>query len=96
MNYLELEKLKQSREHKAAEMMESALNSMSWNPKRFADSYTTWHRTLQQAFFRTIVAIIKIAASEEYGFDQRNQGTHEAAKRIVESGVLDETYLPFI
>ena len=96
MNYLEFEELKQSREYKAAENMESALNLMGWKPKKFAESFTTWHRTLQQAFFRTIVAIIKIAASEEYGFDQRNQGTHEAAKRIVESGVLDEIYLPFI
>lgn len=96
MDYLELEELKQSHEYKAAEAMESALNSMSWNPKKFAQSFTTWHRTLQQEFFRTIVATIKIAASQNYGVDLRNKGTHETAKKIVESGALDDAYLPFI
>ncbi len=96
MDYIELEQLKQTREYQAAEAMESALNSMSWDPKKFAKSFTTWHRTLQQEFFRTIVATIRVAASDEYGHDLRNQGSHETAKRIVESGALDNIYLPFI
>lgn len=96
MDYQELEQLKQSREYKAAEAMETALNSMSWNPEKFAKSFTIWHRTLQQEFFRTIVATIQVAASEDYGFDLRNKGTHEIAKKIVDSGALDNYYLPFI
>ena len=96
MNYFELEELKQTREYRAAEEMESALNSMGWNPGRFAQAFTTWHRTLQQEFFRTVVAIIRVAASDEYGHDLRNQGSHEIARRIVESGILDDVYLPFI
>lgn len=96
MTYQEIERLKESREYKAAEALESALNSMSWNPNKFAQSFTTWHRTLQQEFFRTIVAVIVITASDEYGFDLRNEGSHEAAKRIIHSGALDEISLPFI
>ena len=31
-----------------------------------------------------------------YGTDLRNQASHELCKRIIDSGVLDDTYLPFI
>lgn len=96
MKYLELEKLKESHEFKAAEKMEDAINTLGWNPQRFAQSFTTWHRTLQQEFFRTIVETIKVAASDEYRFDGRNEKTHELAKKIVDSGILDNAYLPFV
>jgi len=45
---------------------------------------------------RTFVAMIHVMASDNYGFDDRNRGSHEAAKKMVESGILDEIYLPFI
>lgn len=88
--------LKNSREYKAAQELERALNDMSWNPKRFAESTRYYHRTLQQELMRTIVAIIQMVGDDSYRTDLRNQASHELCKRIVDSGALDEAYLPFI
>jgi hypothetical protein len=35
-------------------------------------------------------------AKDDYGVDPRNQASHDTAKAIVETGVLEEAYLPFI
>lgn len=96
MDFLELETLKQTREYKAAEALTNAVNSMGWKPEKFAMGMTVQHRTLQQEVMRTFVALIHVMASDNYGFDDRNRGSHEAAKKMVESGILDEIYLPFI
>ena len=88
--------LQLTREYQAARALEDALNSMSWNPEVFAKSVRTFHRTLQQELFRTIVAVIKEMAKDDYGVDPRNQASHDTAKAIMETGVLDEAYLPFI
>ena len=85
-----------SREYKAAQELERALNDYSWNPKRFAESTRYYHRTLQQELMKTIVEIIRMVGSKNYGTDLRNQASHELCKRIVDSGVLDEAQLPFI
>ena len=90
------QELQQSREFQAARNLEDALNTMSWNPDVFAKSVRTFHRTLQQELFRTIVVVIKEMAKDDYGVDLRNQASHDTAKAIVETGVLDEAYLPFI
>ena len=88
--------LQETREFQAARALEDALNTMSWNPEVFAKSVRTFHRTLQQELFRTIVAVIKEMAADNYGVDLRNQASHDTAKAIVETGVLEEAYLPFI
>ena len=85
-----------SREYKAAQELERALNDYSWNPKRFAESTRYYHRTLQQELMRTIVAIIQMVGDESYGTDLRNQASHELCRKIIDSGVLDDCYLPFI
>ena len=85
-----------SREYKAAQELERALNDYSWNPQRFAESTRCFHRTLQQELMKTIVEIIRMVGSKDYGTDLRNQASHELCKRIVDSGVLDEVHLPFI
>ncbi len=90
------QELQQSREFQAARNLEDALNTMSWKPEIFAKSVRTFHRTLQQELFRTIVAVIKEMAKDDYGVDPRNQASHDTAKAIVETGVLEESYLPFI
>lgn len=88
--------LQQSREYQAAKDLENALNNMSWRPEVFAKSVRTYHRTLQQSLFRTIVAVIREMAASDYGVDLRNQASHDAAKAIVETGVLDDAYLPYV
>ena len=74
-----------SREYKAAQELERALND-----------YRCYHRTLQQELMKTIVEIIRMVGSKDYGTDLRNQASHELCQRIVDSGVLDEAHLPFI
>ena len=37
--------LQNSREYKAAQELERALNDMGWSPKRFAESTRFYHRT---------------------------------------------------
>ena len=96
MDFQELETLKESREYKAAEALADAVNTMGWKPEKFATGLTIQHRTLQQEVMRTFVATIHIMASDDYGYDDRNRGSHESAKKMVESGILDEIYLPFI
>ena len=96
MNFQELEQLKETREYKAAEALTNSLNTMGWKPEKFAMGVALQHRTLQQEVMRTFVAMIHVMASDNYGYDDRNRGSHEAAKKMVESGILDEIYLPFI
>ena len=50
---------KESREYKAAKALEDSINDMSWNPKEFAEATLTFHRTLQQTLFRTLVAVLR-------------------------------------
>ena len=92
MDFLELETLKETREYKAAEALADAVNTMGWKPEKFAKGLAT----LQQEVMRTFVATIHVMANDDYGYDDRNRGSHEAAKKMVESGILDEIYLPFI
>ena len=88
--------LQNSREYKAAQELERALNDMSWNPKRFAERVSHYQRTIQQELMKTIVAIIKMVGDDNYGIDLRNQASHKLYKRIIDSGAWDDTYLPFI
>ena len=86
--------LENSREFKAAQELERALNDYGWNEKRFALATTTFHRTLQQTLFRTIVEILKMYADPQRRPDLRNKASIEGAKKLME--VLEELHIPFI
>ena len=88
--------IQNTREYKAAKDLERALNDYGWNPALFAESTRYFHRTLQQTLIKTVVAIIRMVGSENYGTDLRNSASHELCKRLVESGLLDDAHLPFI
>ena len=96
MTYQEAEQLKQSNEFKAVDNLMDSVNNMSWSPKKFALAVSMQHRTLQQEMMKSFVATIRLMASDDYGYDARNEGSHETAKKMVASGILDEIYLPFI
>ena len=96
MDIMERYELENSREFKVAKELESALNDYGWNEKRFALSVTTFHRTLQQTLFRSMVEVIKTMGSEDYRHDLRNKASHEICKKIVDSGVLEDETIPFI
>ncbi len=42
-----------------------------------------------------MVKVIEMMGKEDYGYDLRNEASHRIARKIVESGVLDET-IPII
>ena len=83
-----------SKEFKAAKELENALNDYGWNPKQFALATMTFHRTLQQSLFRTIVEILKVYASPERRTDLRNEASKISAQKLME--VLVEMHVPFI
>ena len=85
-----------SREFKAAKELEHTLNDYGWNEKRFALAVSTFHRTLQQTLFRSMIEVIRIMGSEDYRYDLRNKASHETCKKIVDSGVLEDEAIPFI
>lgn len=77
--------LEQSREYKAAMALESAVNSFSFNPRRFAEALPYMHRTNQQSIFRLVMAIIAFMADDNYRTDRRNRASHDISKRIAEA-----------
>ena len=83
-----------SKEFKAAKELENALNDYGWNPRQFALATQTFHRTLQQNLFRTIVEILKVYASPERRTDQRSEASKTGAQKLME--VLVEMHVPFI
>lgn len=91
-----MEYLENTREYKAAMALEDALNSITWDEKKFAQSVRFMHRTLQQNLFRTVIATIREMGSDDFLTDDRNQAAHDIAKKILESGALDVAYLPHI
>lgn len=75
---------------------ETAQYHYNWCPQRFAESVGCFHKTVQQTLMRTLVAIIKSMGSDSYSVDSRNKASHELCKKIVSSGLLDDTTLPVI
>ena len=76
--------IRESKEYRLAKDWEMAVNSYSFNPERFAAAIPDMHPTLQQSLYRLIKACIKVMADETRRYDDRNQASHEEAKRIME------------
>ena len=85
---------KESREYKAAKALEDSINDMSWNPKEFAEATLTFHRTLQQTLFRTLVAVLREYADHNRSVDPRNEASKDGSRKLLE--VIDTLYIPFI
>lgn len=73
--------IKESKEYKLAKDWEMAVNSYSFNPKRFAAAIPEMHPTLQQSLYRLIKECI---VDETRRYDDRNRASHEEAKCIME------------
>lgn len=76
--------IRESREYRLAKDWEMAVNSFSFNPKRFAAAIPDMHPTLQQSLYRLIKECIVVMADETRRYDDRNRASHEEAKRITE------------
>ena len=83
-----------SREYQAAKSLEDSINDMSWNPKEFAEATLTFHRTLQQTLFRTLVAVLREYADPNRSVDPRNEASKDGSRKLLE--VIDTLYIPFI
>ena len=83
-----------SREYQAAKSLEDSINDMSWNEKEFAKACCTFHRTLQQTLFRTLVAVLREYADPNRSVDPRNEASKDGSRKLLE--VIDTLYIPFI
>ena len=54
----------------------------------------TEHRTIQQNITRFCVEWLRVCASDDYGYDGRNEASHRVAKQLLDGKEIDG--LPFI
>ena len=83
-----------TRIHDVVEGMGDIVNNFSYGKISEIFNYlmSHQHRTLQQNVTRLMLMWIEYAASDEYRFDPRNQGTHEKCKKILELWAKDHSY----
>lgn len=86
--------IRESKEYRLAKDWEMAVNSFSFNPKRFAAAIPDMHPTLQQSLYRLIKACIEVMADETRRYDDRNRASHEEAKCIMEYLNANGKYIP--
>ena len=86
--------IRESKEYRLAKDWEMAVNSFSFNPKRFAAAIPDMHPTLQQSLYRLIKACIEVMADETRRYDDRNRASHEEAKCIMEYLNANRKYIP--
>lgn len=80
-----------------ADLLMDAVNSSAFDNKAFAKQITErTHRTLQQSFFRAIMACVRTWSQmhHEKWFDLRNEATVNASAKIEE--VLKDDYFPLV
>lgn len=73
-----------SKELELAQQVELAINSYSFNNKKFAVAIRDMHRTNQQSLWRLIKECILVFADDNYPTDPRNRASHEEAKEMME------------
>jgi hypothetical protein len=68
-----------------AKNVSNFVNNYNSDHEGFIKEMNSEHRTLQQSFTKLCLRWIENVASDEYRFDLRNQDSHEACKKLVES-----------
>lgn len=80
---------------KNARALGDMMNSFSFNAKNVAEYFAqVEHRTIQQSLTRFCVEWLRVCASDNYGYDGRNEASHEVAKQLLDG--KDIGGLPFI
>lgn len=73
------------------------LNSFSFNSREIAEYIAkTEHRTIQQSITRFCIEWLKVCASDDYGYDGRNEASHIVAKELLDGKEDNVRGLPFI
>ena len=75
--------IRESKEYQLAKEWEMAVNSYSFDPKKFAAAIPSMHPTLQQSLYRLVKECIKVMADESRRYDDRDRASHEEAVRIM-------------
>ena len=86
--------IQQSKEYRLAKEWEEAVNSYTFDPKKFAAAIPSMHPTLQQSLYRLLKECIKVMADESRRYDDRNRASHEEAVRIMEYLNEHGKYIP--
>lgn len=60
-----------TREQIALDALDSAINNCGFNPQRFAEATTNWHRYTQNELFKLALCIIRVYGSKSYRHDLR-------------------------
>ena len=60
------------------------VNDFSFNPTKVAWEMQNEHRTLQQSFTSLCIEWLRLCASDNYGYDGRNELSHTVAKELIE------------
>ena len=88
--------IEQTKEYQLAKTVEDALNDYSFNAKNFAAAIPMMHPTGQQSLYRLILECLKVMASDNRRYDDRNRASHEDAKAILECLQEKGQPIPFI
>ena len=89
-----MDDIQQSKEYRLAKEWEEAVNSYTFDPKKFAAAIPSMHPTLQQSLYRLLKECIKVMADESRRYDDRNRASHEEAVRIMEYLNEHGKYIP--
>lgn len=66
------------------------LNSFSFSPREVAEYFArVEHRTIQQSLTRFCVEWLRVCASDDYGYDGRNEASHRVAKQLLDGKEID-------
>lgn len=86
-------------EKEIASQITNAVNALGFDSKKFCESMSREHRTLQQNFMRDIIIPwIQYAGSEDYKkycVDDRNEATYKICKQFSET-INNAEALPYI
>lgn len=78
-----------------AQAVAYAINSFNFDAGEFCEQMHKEHRTLQQNFMRLIRRYIEETAKQEY-FDDRNEASVMACRKLSQCIEDNDIYLPFI
>lgn len=82
-------------EQELAKEVANGINNMCFSDEEFCKEMHKQHRTLQQNFMRLIVEYIRTTAEQEF-YDDRNEASVEAAKKLLKTIEDENIFLPYI
>lgn len=86
--------IQESKEYRLAKEWEMAVNSYSFDPRKFAAAIPDMHPTNQQSLYRLVRECIKVMADDSRRYDDRNRASHEEAKCIMKYLNEHGKYIP--